>query len=111
VAEQDRHNLHKLSPLGARHTEVPPEPTPVDPAEAADVAEAPHHTSKALSASVRFLGTVAAGMIAAPAAAEVVQSQTPTVDTSLDLTLSQVVQLQATADISATGAGRRSLRT
>jgi hypothetical protein len=97
MADQDRHNLSKLSPLGARYAEVPPEPPPVDPAE--DVADAPHHTSKTLSASVRFLGTVAAGMIATPAAAEVVQSQTQTADPSLHLTLLQMVQLQGTADL------------
>jgi hypothetical protein len=102
MAEQDRHNFRKLSPLGPRQTEVPPVPPPVDPAEAADVApdhSDPDHAAKVLSASLRLLGSAGLGMMATPAAAEVVQSQTQTVDTSLHLTLSEMVELQTTADM------------
>src|SRR4051794_33417481 len=100
MAEQDRHNLRKLSPLDPRRTEVSPAPPPDDPA---DIATPDHPESdragKILSASLKFLGTVSTGIGAVPEPVRVVQTQPQRVDDGLHLPLSEMVQLQATADM------------
>jgi hypothetical protein len=75
-------------------------PPPDDPA---DIATPDHPDSdraaKILSASLKFLGAVSAGISAMPESVQVVQTQTLPVDDSLHLTLSEMVQPQATADM------------